>query len=115
MPTVLLIDGFAVSIRLPPREHGPPHVHVWKGGQHVVISLGDAHQGPALRDVPGMNKLDVARALRIVESHQEFLCSHGGGCMDKRTWSPLTDAEIFAQIPAARARARRSTTVRPVW
>lgn len=73
MPTILSIDGFVISIRLPPREHGPPHVHVWKGGQHVVISLGDAHVGPALRDVPGMNKLDVARALRIVESHQEFL------------------------------------------
>ncbi len=33
--------------------------------------------------------------------------------MDKRTWSPLTDAEIFAQIPAARARARQASRTEP--
>jgi uncharacterized protein DUF4160 len=73
MPTILSIDGFAISIRLPPREHGPPHVHVWKSGARVVISLGDAHERPAVRAIRNMNKLDVAKAYRIVESHQALL------------------------------------------
>jgi hypothetical protein len=34
--------GFAVRILLPPREHGPPHVHVVKAGAKVVIRLGGA-------------------------------------------------------------------------
>ena len=33
--------------------------------------------------------------------------------MAKRTWQPLTDAEIFAQIPAARARARIASRTEP--
>jgi hypothetical protein len=70
MPTILSIDGFVISIRLPPREHGPPHVHIWKGGARTVVSLGDSHERPAIREVYGMNKLDVARAYRIVEKHQ---------------------------------------------
>jgi uncharacterized protein DUF2442 len=33
--------------------------------------------------------------------------------MDKRTWKSLTDAEIFAQIPAARARERKASRTEP--
>ena len=34
MPTVLHRDGFRVVIWLPPREHGPAHVHVFaRGGE----------------------------------------------------------------------------------
>jgi hypothetical protein len=32
MPTVLVQGGFKVRILLPPREHGPAHVHVHKAG-----------------------------------------------------------------------------------
>lgn len=39
MPTVIQRDGFRVVIFLPPREHGPAHVHVCKAGTEVVITL----------------------------------------------------------------------------
>ena len=32
MPIVFRLDGFEVVILLPPREHGPAHVHVTKAG-----------------------------------------------------------------------------------
>jgi hypothetical protein len=38
MPTVLRKDGFAVRIYF--NDHLPPHVHVFKGGGQVRISLG---------------------------------------------------------------------------
>lgn len=41
VPTVLRVDGFRVVIYLPPREHDPPHVHVWKGDGEVVIKTPD--------------------------------------------------------------------------
>ncbi len=73
MPTILVIGGFTVRILPPPREHGPPHVHIWKGGTEVVIWLGDRDEAPSIRRVFGMNQLDVARAQRIVVAHQELL------------------------------------------
>ena len=47
MPTVLRKDGFVVRVYGPPREHPPPHVHVERGPEEiVVIRLGTA-DGPA--------------------------------------------------------------------
>jgi hypothetical protein len=85
MPTILVIDGFAVRMHGPPREHGPPHVHVWKAGTEVIIELGH---------------------------HGEALCKSGESTMDKAP-RRLTDAEITAQIRAARARTRRLAQTEP--
>ena len=73
VPTILVIGGFKVRIRLAPREHGPAHVHVWKAGTQVIISLGDSEKAPAVRDVHGMIQSDVTRALGIVAEYQEVL------------------------------------------
>lgn len=73
MPTIFVIGGFAVRMYRAQREHGPPHVHVWKAGTRVVILLGDAEHGPSIGRVHGMKPPDVARAYRIVASHQELL------------------------------------------
>lgn len=73
MPTVLRLNGFAVKILLPPREHGPPHVHVFKGGTEVVIEIGERGELCRLREVHGMPNADVIRAFRLVEAHADAL------------------------------------------
>ena len=73
MPTILVIAGFAFRIFRPPREHGPPHVHVWKSGAKAIILLGDSDNTPTVRRVLRMSPHDVTRALRIVGEHQELL------------------------------------------
>ena len=69
MPTVLRIDGFDVVILLPPREHGPAHVHVRKAGSEVVIVLSSL----AVQRVEGMRSADVVSAVGIVSHHRNEL------------------------------------------
>lgn len=73
MPVVLGVDGFAVRIFLPPREHAPAHVHVLKAGGEVVIELGATHAQCRLREVHRMTDADVVRVFRIVEANLELL------------------------------------------
>ena len=73
MPTVLTVDGYQVRIRLPPREHGPPHVHVRKAGMLVVINLPEGDQPPTIRRVRGGHTADVTAAFRLVEANVEML------------------------------------------
>ena len=69
MPIVLRIAGFDVLILLPPREHGPAHVHVRKAGHEVVIVLATL----AVRKVEGMRSADVVTAVGIVADHRDEL------------------------------------------
>jgi len=71
MPTVLRIDGFSFRIRT--RDHGPPHVHVFHGGDEVVILLGDDFELPSIRDIRGMPLRQMRAALELVALNQEFL------------------------------------------
>ena len=73
MPTVLRINGFAVKIFLPPREHGPPHVHVLNAGGEVIVELGLRGNGCLLKEAYGMNSRDIVRAFRIVEEYSDAL------------------------------------------
>jgi hypothetical protein len=73
MPTVLNVDGFQVRILVPPREHGPAHVHVWKGGTVVVIDLPEGDQALGVRKVGGMRTADVVAAFRLVEANVRML------------------------------------------
>ena len=73
MPTVIRSGGFSVRILLPPREHGPAHVHVVKASAEVVISLGEKHQFVKLVKVYGMKTSDVVRAVRLVEGSKDDL------------------------------------------
>ena len=70
MPTVLRIDGFSFRIRT--RDHGP-HVHVFHGGDEVVILLGDDFELPSIRDIRGMPLRQMRAALELVALNQEFL------------------------------------------
>lgn len=73
MPTVLRVGGFSLRINGPPREHGPPHVHVVRAGAEVIIMLGDLEAAPEVRRNRGMDRLNRTRAYRIVEEYQELL------------------------------------------
>ncbi len=73
MPTVLRHAGFRVCILLPPREHGPPHVHVYRGGGVVTIALATTSRALGVLDVVGLRDPDVIAAVRLVQQHADFL------------------------------------------
>lgn len=66
-------DGFVFQVYAPPREHGPPHVHVHKGGTQVVLRLGDATTPTFPLRVSGMATRDVVKAVRIGEANKARL------------------------------------------
>ena len=70
MPTVLEVGGFTMTIYLPPREHGPPHVHVRRAGAEVVIGLGA--ELTVIRNA-GLRAQDIRRALAIVADNADLL------------------------------------------
>ena len=72
MPTVLVVAGFRVRILLPPREHPPPHVHVTRSAE-VVLLLPQGRTGVVVRTVYRMRDADVIAAVRLVESNAELL------------------------------------------
>ena len=67
MPTVVREDGFSIRVYAPPREHAPPHVHVHKAGERVIIELGIAGAMAAVRGFTAMSSSDVLKALRLVQ------------------------------------------------
>ena len=73
MPIVLNGDGFHVRILLPPREHGPPHVHIWKAGAVMVINLPEGDKPIEIRAIRRMRMADVVAAFRIVEANIDKL------------------------------------------
>ncbi len=73
MPTVLRANGFQIRVYPPPREHGPPHVHIVKGDGSVIIELATTDREPRIRSVVSMRDTDIIAALRLVETHRDFL------------------------------------------
>jgi hypothetical protein len=73
MPTVVREDGFSIRIYAPPREHPPPHVHVHKAGELLIIELGIAGGMATVRGFTAMSSSDVLKALRLVERRREIL------------------------------------------
>ena len=77
MPAVLRQDGFRVVIYLPPREHGPAHVHVFRGiDEELIVWLGSSESPPHVGESCGMTSNDIRRAFRIVELEQARLLDH---------------------------------------
>ena len=69
MPEIVRRNGFVLKILLPPREHGPPHVHVFRAEGEVVINLVPL----GVREVNAMSPAQVMKALRLVEQHATLL------------------------------------------
>lgn len=70
MPVVLREAGFRFVIRFAPREHGPAHLHVFKGGGEVVIELTNP---PALCESIGLSLSEVRTALSLTRRHRTRL------------------------------------------
>lgn len=64
-------DGFEFVIRTNEPRYEPPHVHVFKAGQEVKISLGDDNEPPEIVGI-WMKDKDAAKALAIVADKQEY-------------------------------------------
>ena len=74
VPTVVRENGFRIVLYLPSREHGPPHVHVFKGTDaELIVWLGTSASPPHVGESLGMASNDIRRAFRLVESHQTRL------------------------------------------
>jgi hypothetical protein len=76
MPTVFRGRGFQIRVLLPPREHGPPHVHVHKADGVVIIDLPVNGLPPRVRKVSRMRDVDVLAAVRLVEQMESGLQRH---------------------------------------
>ncbi len=71
MGTMLFQDGFSVMIFV--LDHPPPHVHIFKASEQLVVNLGDANTKPVVRENKGMSRQNKRRALELVASHQARL------------------------------------------
>ena len=60
-------------IFLPPREHGPPHVHVRTADGEVIIELATGGRAQVIRSVAGMRTGDVTSAFWLVEEYSSYL------------------------------------------
>jgi hypothetical protein len=69
MPRVHEEHGYSVYILLPPREHGPPHVHVIRAGGELLVDLDPV----GVRRVYEMPARNIVRAVRIVEDNRDML------------------------------------------
>lgn len=71
MPTVLRRSGFEFAIRT--FDHEPPHVHVLYVGEEVVINLGIGGRDPHVREIRGMSRQNIRRAMNIAVEYNELL------------------------------------------
>ena len=70
MPTILRLDGFKFVIW--PRDHPPPHVHVFKAGTEVIIELGIEGEWPSVRETRGMSTRDITSAFDMAILHNKL-------------------------------------------
>ena len=71
MPTVLRQAGFDFMVYT--HDHTPAHVHIWKGGNELIVNLGDDIQSAAIRENNGMSRAEAKRAWQIVVAQRDFL------------------------------------------
>ena len=78
MSTVFRLHGLRVVIYPPPREHSPPHVHVFGSTGQVIIHLPVEGRAHVVRRVMGMKQAEVAKAERVVVDNAEMLLRRWG-------------------------------------
>lgn len=66
-----MADGF--SIRVYPNDHGPPHVHAWKGGGWVALTIPTETDALTILRATRMKDSDVRRAVTLVEDNAPSL------------------------------------------
>ncbi len=73
MPTVLRVAGLRIVISF--ADHRPAHVHVVGRGGETVFDVNCPKGPPALREVYGLSRADVARSRAIVAGELSALCA----------------------------------------
>ena len=75
MPVALRSGRFAVKVYGPPREHAPPHVHVFVGTEGiVVVRLPSGTRPIAVRQIEGaVRDRDVRTAVNLVLTNAALL------------------------------------------
>lgn len=71
MPTIFRKDGFRFFIYSD--DHEPAHVHVFKGGTELRVSIGDDATSPRVMSRRQMGDQEAIRAVRLVAEHQAEL------------------------------------------
>lgn len=71
MPTIFRQGGFEIRIRTD--DHNPPHVHVLKAGEEIVILLGLGFDDPQIRENRGMRRPNIRRAMDLVNDNNDML------------------------------------------
>ncbi|NOT59692.1 MAG: DUF4160 domain-containing protein [Acidobacteria bacterium] len=71
MPTVLRQAAFDFMVYT--HDHLPAHVHIWKGGNELIVNLGDDAASAAVRENNGMSRAEAKRAWQIVVAQRDFL------------------------------------------
>lgn len=67
MPTVLNVNGYRFYIW--PKDHLPPHVHVYKGGDLALVMIETLE----VRRVEGMGRKDLRQVLELTAEHKAAL------------------------------------------
>lgn len=71
MPTVFRQNGFTFIIRT--ADHLPPHVHVFYGGEEVLLNIGIAGEQPTIYRLENMRRQNIRRALEIAATRNDEL------------------------------------------
>ncbi len=74
MPTIYRAGGFRFVIW--PDDHSPPHVHVFRAGQELIINLSLPNQLPYVRDNYGMRRKDQNAALLVMAVNKDMFLEH---------------------------------------
>jgi hypothetical protein len=74
MPTILRRDGFRFVIWL--NDHLPPHVHIFKAGNELIVNLGIGGQLPVVRLNHGMSRSEENNALLVTALNNIAFLEH---------------------------------------
>ncbi len=68
---MLKAGGFSFRVYL--NDHGPPHVHAWKTGGWVSLTIPTEREAMIILRATGLTESDVRRAARVVEDNAQAL------------------------------------------
>jgi len=75
MPTISMFFGIIVRMYFGPKEHNPPHIHVYYQGQTATIDL---ENGEIIQGNPGKKQTKLIAAW--IEIHKESLSANWELC-----------------------------------
>lgn len=71
MVTVLYKQRHGFDVRIFTREHGPAHVHVFRGEKHVKVNL----KPMSFSQIRGFNNRELKQIRKMLNDHMAFIVS----------------------------------------